>query len=62
VYALGGLTPDRVAACLAAGADGVAVLGAVMRAPDPTAAAAALVAAVHAHGPTRTVGSTGSEP
>jgi thiamine-phosphate diphosphorylase len=34
VYALGGVTPDRVAACLSAGAFGVAVMGAVMR--DPT--------------------------
>jgi thiamine-phosphate pyrophosphorylase len=34
VYALGGVTPDRVAACRSAGAFGVAVMGAVMR--DPT--------------------------
>ena len=33
VYALGGVTPDRVAACRAAGAHGVAVMGAVMREP-----------------------------
>ena len=33
VFALGGVTPDRVAACRAAGAYGVAVMGAVMREP-----------------------------
>ncbi|MGY1855728.1 thiamine phosphate synthase [Modestobacter sp. SYSU DS0290] len=33
VYALGGITPGDVAGCLAAGAHGVAVMGAVMRAP-----------------------------
>ena len=37
VYALGGVTPSRVAACREAGAAGVAVMGAVMRAPDPAA-------------------------
>ncbi|HEY6793743.1 MAG TPA: thiamine phosphate synthase [Kineosporiaceae bacterium] len=36
VYALGGVdTPARAAACRAAGARGVAVMGAVMRSPDP---------------------------
>ncbi|MEV1331180.1 thiamine phosphate synthase [Micromonospora costi] len=41
--ALGGIeTPDQVAACVAAGAVGVAVLGAVMRADDPREAAATL--------------------
>lgn len=45
VFALGGVTsPDQVAACLAAGAAGVAVMGAVMRADDPASAIAALVA------------------
>jgi thiamine-phosphate diphosphorylase len=34
VFALGGVTPDRVAACRAAGAYGVAVMGAVMREPS----------------------------
>jgi thiamine-phosphate pyrophosphorylase len=43
VFALGGVTtPDQVAACLAAGAAGVAVMGAVMRADDPAAAVAGL--------------------
>ncbi|MBY8874069.1 thiamine phosphate synthase [Micromonospora sp. PLK6-60] len=41
--ALGGIeTPAQVAACIGAGAVGVAVLGAVMRAPDPTEAATTL--------------------
>ncbi len=44
--ALGGVdSPDRARACAAAGAAGVAVLGAVMRADDPAAVAASLVAA-----------------
>lgn len=34
VYAIGGITPERVAACRAAGAHGVAVIGAVWDAPD----------------------------
>ncbi|AGZ39231.1 thiamine phosphate synthase [Actinoplanes friuliensis] len=44
--ALGGIdSPARVAECLAAGAAGVAVLGAVMRAADPEAVTRDLVAA-----------------
>jgi thiamine-phosphate pyrophosphorylase len=35
VYALGGIGPGQVAACVAAGAAGVAVMGEVMRAEDP---------------------------
>jgi thiamine monophosphate synthase len=35
-------SPDQVAACLAAGAAGVAVMGAVMRAADPAAMVASL--------------------
>jgi thiamine-phosphate diphosphorylase len=46
VFALGGVTsPDRAAACVAAGAAGVAVMGAVMRARDPAATVAALLSA-----------------
>jgi thiamine-phosphate pyrophosphorylase len=38
IIALGGITDDsRVRACLAAGASGVAVMGVIMRAADPTA-------------------------
>lgn len=47
VLALGGVeTPDRAAACVAAGAAGVAVMGAVMRAADPAAVVADLCQAV----------------
>lgn len=35
VYALGGITGDRVGSCFAAGAAGVALLGGLMRAADP---------------------------
>ncbi|KQP42805.1 thiamine monophosphate synthase [Methylobacterium sp. Leaf104] len=44
VIALGGITVDRVEACRSAGAAGVAVMGALMRPPDPTAAARAYLA------------------
>jgi thiamine-phosphate pyrophosphorylase len=46
VVALGGVTAANAADCLAAGAEGVAVLGAVMAAADPEAATARLVAAL----------------
>lgn len=39
VIAIGGVTPARVAECVAAGAAGVAVLSPIMRAADPQAAA-----------------------
>ena len=42
VYALGGIGPAQAAACLAAGAAGVAVMGLVMRADDPGAVVASL--------------------
>ncbi|MGW3612755.1 thiamine phosphate synthase, partial [Micromonospora sp. NPDC005163] len=46
VLALGGVeTPDQVIACIEGGAAGVAVLGAVMRAEDPTEAATTLTRA-----------------
>lgn len=39
VYALGGITPVRVADCREAGAHGIAVLSGILHAPDPGAAA-----------------------
>lgn len=47
VYGLGGVAPGRAAACILAGAHGVAVMGAVMAAPEPRAVAEALVGEVH---------------
>lgn len=44
VYALGGVDPGNAARWLSAGADGVAVMGALMRADDPASVAADLVA------------------
>ncbi|MGB2568524.1 thiamine phosphate synthase [Micromonospora citrea] len=47
VLALGGVeTPGQARACVEAGAVGVAVLGAIMRADDPAASAAALTRAL----------------
>jgi thiamine-phosphate diphosphorylase len=47
VYALGGIeSPEQAAACVEAGAAGVAVMGAVMRSPEPAALVASLLAAV----------------
>jgi thiamine-phosphate pyrophosphorylase len=43
VYALGGIAPATAAACLAAGAAGVAVMGNVMWASDPGAVVRALI-------------------
>jgi thiamine-phosphate pyrophosphorylase len=48
IVALGGVSVDNVAQCLAAGAAAVAVMGAVMAAVDPEAATAALVRALGA--------------
>jgi len=43
VYALGGITAGSAAACVAAGAAGVAVMGIVMRATDPGAVVRAMI-------------------
>ena len=51
VLAIAGITPERVAGCLDAGAWGVAVMSAVTRADDPAGAAAALREALRAAGP-----------
>jgi thiamine-phosphate pyrophosphorylase len=48
VYALGGLGADDAPACLAAGAHGLAVMGAVMRAADPGAVVGDLLQALDA--------------
>ena len=39
VFALGGVTPERIAACRRAGAYGAAVLSGILHAPNPAAAA-----------------------
>jgi thiamine-phosphate pyrophosphorylase len=46
VIALGGITAENAAACLKAGAAGVAVMGEVMRSVDPEATVRALVDAI----------------
>jgi len=48
VYALGGIDPSRVGACIVSGAYGVAVMGAVMGAEHPDAVVALLLAALPA--------------
>jgi thiamine-phosphate diphosphorylase len=48
IYALGGVDATRAPACMAAGATGVAVMGAVMASEDPGAAVTALLAALGA--------------
>ena len=46
IVALGGIDEGNIAACLAAGARGVAVMGEIMRAADPEAATRRLLAAI----------------
>ncbi len=43
IIAIGGITPDRVAHCLDAGAYGVAAIASLWRAPDPGSAAAEML-------------------
>jgi thiamine-phosphate pyrophosphorylase len=50
VLALGGVTADTAAACLAAGARGVAVMGEIMRADDPARIVGDLVGVCEAAG------------
>jgi thiamine-phosphate pyrophosphorylase len=53
VLAIGGVTPERVPGCLAAGARGVAVVGAVLRAGNPGAALEEFRAALEIGQPAR---------
>jgi thiamine-phosphate pyrophosphorylase len=46
VIALGGIDADNVAACLAAGASGIAVMGDIMRSADPETTVRRLLAAI----------------
>jgi len=48
IVALGGLNATNIAACFAAGAKGIAVMGEIMRAADPAAETRNLLAAVEA--------------
>ncbi|MEJ2184895.1 MAG: thiamine phosphate synthase [Gemmatimonadota bacterium] len=57
VLAIGGITPERVGPCVAAGAHGVAVLGGVWGSDDPVAATASYLQALRA---ARSPGSGGS--
>ncbi|MFD4324513.1 thiamine phosphate synthase [Nocardioides sp. NPDC058538] len=52
-YALGGITPANAAAAVAAGAHGVAVMGAVMRAEEPAAVVRDLLAVLATTGVAR---------
>jgi thiamine-phosphate pyrophosphorylase len=48
IIAIGGITPQRIADVMSAGAAGVAVMGSVMRSQDPAAEVGALLAALRA--------------
>ncbi len=60
VLAVGGITRERVAVCVQAGAAGVAVVSAVVRAPDPARAAEELAEALHLEGGLSATGTRGS--
>jgi thiamine-phosphate diphosphorylase len=47
-WALGGVDAANASDCLAGGASGVAVMGAIMRAPDPAAVTAGILSAIGA--------------
>lgn len=49
IFAIGGINAARAPSVMAAGADGVALISAVLEAPDPGAAAADLATAVREH-------------
>lgn len=50
-WALGGIDAANAAACIASGATGVAVMGAIMRAADPAAATTAILEAIGVSSP-----------
>jgi thiamine-phosphate pyrophosphorylase len=50
VLAIGGITPDNLAEVMQAGADGVAVISAVLSAPDPGAVARDLIKRINTLG------------
>lgn len=52
VLAIGGIRPDNLAEAMQAGADGVAVISAVLSAPDPCAAACDLIRRINILGST----------
>jgi thiamine-phosphate pyrophosphorylase len=61
--ALGGIdSPSRAAACAAAGAHGIAVMGAIMRAADPEGLARTLATAFGAARSARAAGDSGGPP
>lgn len=49
VFALGGIKRDNIAAVMAAGAGGIALISAIMAVPDPRAAAQSLLRAIEEH-------------